>query len=151
MQFHLNGFEPGDPEIFDRSERYPASGEQGSVPAEVDVLIVGSGHSGGMAANILTQKGISCLMLNAGPQADLAPGHYVRIRIADNGIGMPESVRTRIFEPFFTTKPVGQGTGLGLSMIYGLIQQSGGHIDVQSEIGRGTTFRIYVPGKADAA
>jgi PAS domain S-box-containing protein len=80
-----------------------------------------------------------------GPQAELAPGPYIQIRIADNGIGMPESVRTRIFEPFFTTKPVGQGTGLGLSMIYGLIQQSNGAIHVDSTIGEGTAFTIYLP------
>lgn len=86
-----------------------------------------------------------------GPQADLTPGAYIKIRITDTGIGMPESVRTRIFEPFFTTKPVGQGTGLGLSMIYGLIQQSNGAIHVESAVGEGTAFTIYLPGMDKAA
>ncbi len=87
--------------------------------------------------------------MNASQYPDLVFGHYAKVIVSDNGMGMPESVRIRIFEPFYTTKPVGQGTGLGLSMIYGLIQQSSGYIDVDSEIGKGTTFRIYLPSLDD--
>jgi signal transduction histidine kinase len=75
----------------------------------------------------------------------LASGRYVVITMSDTGTGMPDHVRQRIFDPFYTTKPAGLGTGLGLSMVYGLIQQSGGHIEVESAPGHGTTFRIFLP------
>jgi len=81
---------------------------------------------------------------------ELAQGAYVMLEIADTGKGMPPEVLQRAFEPFFTTKPVGQGTGLGLSMAYGFVKQSGGEIVLASEVGRGTSVRIYLP-RSDAA
>ncbi|WP_448693822.1 ATP-binding protein [Pseudomonas rhizophila] len=76
---------------------------------------------------------------------NLEPGDYVVLRVQDSGCGMPEAVINRAFDPFFTTKPIGQGTGLGLSMIYGFSKQSRGHVTIDSEVGKGTTVSLYLP------
>ncbi len=76
---------------------------------------------------------------------ELDPGDYVVLRVTDTGTGMSPSIIEKVFEPFFTTKPVGQGTGLGLSMIYGFARQSGGHVRISSELGRGTTVELFLP------
>lgn len=78
-------------------------------------------------------------------QQDIPEGQYLAMRVTDNGTGMPPEVLAKVFDPFFTTKPIGEGTGLGLSMIYGFAQQSGGQVRITSQLGAGTTVSLYLP------
>jgi PAS domain S-box-containing protein len=87
-------------------------------------------------------------------EIDVRAGDYVLVSVSDNGSGMDEDTTSKAFDPFFTTKPIGQGTGLGLSMIYGFMRQIGGHAKIYSELGRGTTIKLFLPrfeGQADVA
>jgi two-component system, NtrC family, sensor kinase len=81
---------------------------------------------------------------------DVIPGDYALVAVSDNGVGIDPSVLSHVFEPFFTTKEVGKGSGLGLSQVYGFAKESGGHVNIYSEIGRGTTVRLYLPKSIDS-
>ena len=87
----------------------------------------------------------------AARQHDLPVGQYVSVCVTDTGTGMTPDVIAKAFDPFFTTKPIGEGTGLGLSMIYGFARQSGGQVRIYSELGEGTTMCLYLPRHTDEA
>ncbi|MDM0078482.1 PAS domain-containing protein [Variovorax sp. J2P1-59] len=86
----------------------------------------------------------------AARRQDLKPGQYISLRVSDTGAGMKPEIIQRAFDPFFTTKPIGQGTGLGLSMVYGFVRQSGGQVRIDSEVGQGTSVCLYLPRFADS-
>ncbi len=94
---------------------------------------------------LIEARSVHIPRLLGAPQTDVAAGDYVAISVTDTGTGMPAEVRERVFEPFFTTKPHGQGTGLGLSMVYGFARQSEGDVRIRSEEAKGTTITIYLP------
>ncbi len=99
----------------------------------------------GGTVRITTESLVHTGARNLALSTELAPGCYVRLGVTDHGVGIPESRLHQIFDPFYTTKAVGAGTGLGLSMVLGFVQQSGGAVGVTSEVGKGTTIHLYLP------
>jgi len=128
------------------SELWPSMVDPGQLETALLNLVINSGHAmpnGGKltieAANITLEEEY------ATAHEEVVAGDYVVLSISDTGSGIPADIIGRIFEPFFTTKTEGKGTGLGLSMVFGFIKQSGGHVQIYSELGQGTTVRLYIP------
>ena len=97
----------------------------------------------------VTMENVVLDKIPAGTNPECKPGAYVRLNVTDTGVGIPPEIRDKIFEPFFTTKDVGRGTGLGLSTASGIVKSHGGFINLQSELGRGTAFNIYLPASRE--
>jgi hypothetical protein len=116
-------------------------------PAQIDQLIMNlavNARDAMPTGGRLTLE-TKVISLSRGTDSSPTPGEYVQLTVSDTGCGMTDEIMAKIFEPFFTTKGVGQGTGLGLATVYGIVQQAGGHITVSSRVGHGTTFRVLFP------
>lgn len=129
----------------------PVVADQSQVESAVVNLAI-NGRDAMPEGGVLTlATGRSTIDASRAAEFQIEPGEYVTISVADTGTGIPPELRDKVFDPFFTTKEQGYGTGLGLSMVFGFVKQSGGHVEIDSELGQGTTVRLYLPPSETAA
>ncbi|MDZ3838334.1 MAG: ATP-binding protein [Rhodospirillales bacterium] len=133
---------------------WPATIDRGQLESALMNLIVNARDAmpgGGTLTLSTANVVVEAPEVEAEANDTIAPGAYITVAVSDTGVGIPKDVIAHIFEPFFTTKRPGEGSGLGLSMVYGFAKQSGGHVEVESEPSRGTTVRLYLPRAQDPA
>jgi PAS domain S-box-containing protein len=132
-------------EVVTAAGLWPTMVDRNQLESALLNLCINAHHAMPHGGRVTIETGNRWLDDRAARMRDLAPGQYVSLSVSDSGTGMTEEVKARAFDPFFTTKPIGMGTGLGLSMIYGFVRQSGGHVRIYSELGRGTAVTLYLP------
>jgi signal transduction histidine kinase len=127
-------------------------GDRGQLEQVVMNLVINARDATSGGGTVLIETGgVVIDATSASAHPGLKAGSYVTLSVSDNGCGMTDEIKARLFEPFFTTKPRGQGTGLGLATVYGIVVQSGGAIHVESEFGRGSSFTVYLPRESEPA
>jgi two-component system NtrC family sensor kinase len=129
--------------VMETSEEIQAHADPGQLDQVTTNLVVNALQASPSGSTIRIRTGVSDGAPYPSPAE--AAGRFAYLRVEDEGLGMSEDVRQHVFDPFFTTKPVGQGVGLGLSVAFGIVEEHGGWIDVRSELGRGSTFSVYIP------
>ncbi|WAH56725.1 PAS domain-containing protein [Pseudomonas silvicola] len=127
------------------SETWPVNTDANQLENALLNLVINARDAMPEGGEIRIETGNFTVAQASGGAEAIKPGDYVRLSVCDNGAGMTPAILAKAFDPFFTTKPIGQGTGLGLSMIYGFAQQSGGHVSLDSEPGRGTCVHLFLP------
>ena len=119
--------------------------DRGQLEQALVNLVVNASDAMPRGGSICISTSATELTDEAAARVELSPGHYVQLSVTDTGVGMSKETMDRIFEPFFTTKPAGEGTGLGLATVFGIVEQAGGRTTVASEVGRGSEFSLYLP------